>query len=247
MKSKSIFFLFICMNLFVSMGQDMRATTIRAQSDKRLRKSKRATFRLLLTENRRKTYDLITDTTAQAIWEARYWKSMDPTPTTPVNESYQEHLRRFAYAERHHSNLISPLYLDDRGKYYLKYGEPDDFSESIGIGKEYLSNVTWAYYRFNLFIDFVEREGFGYEEVNDLSEAVRSAPHNRKAIVAAGLYGDRENLHQRYLRFRGITGSISIDLSAYGMALSQRPPVMVSIFHGVRDYHRTYSPRRECF
>ena len=108
MKSKSIFPQVVWTTLILSIGQGVMVTTIRAQSEERLRKTKRAAFRLLLTENRRKTYDLITDTTAQAIWEARYWKSMDPTPTTPVNESYQEHLRRFAYAERYHSNLIPP-------------------------------------------------------------------------------------------------------------------------------------------
>ena len=207
MKSKSIFFLFIYLTLFLSMHYDMRATTIRTQSEKRLRTSRRAAFRLLLSETQRETYDLITDTTTQAQWEARYWKSMDPTPTTPENENFDEHQRRFAHARRVYSNIISPLYMDDRGKYYIKFGEPDDFAESVGVGTNYRSNITWAYYRFNLFIDFVETEAFGYEEVNDLSEAVTGVPQNQKAIIAARLYSERENLHARYARFRSFRSS----------------------------------------
>lgn len=177
------------------------------QKDKKFEQSRRAAFRLILSEEQRKMIDALPDDSSKSQWAARYWKSLDPTPTTPENERYEEHLRRFTFARSYYSNIIPPLYFDDRGRYYIKYGEPSDFSESIGIGESYLSNLTWAYHDLNLFIDFVEKETYGYQEVNDLSEAVRSAPQNMKAYIAAELYSERENLHYRYTGFRDVKSS----------------------------------------
>ncbi len=204
MKSKLNFHMIvwiICIFLF-----DPSVNT-HAQNTKKQRESKRAAFRILLTDIQRETYDLITDSAALADWESRYWKAVDPTPTTPENENYQEHLRRFDYSRKYYSNIISPLYIDDRGRYYIRFGEPDDFSDSVGLGMNYRNNVTWVYYGFNLFIDFVEKEAFGYQEVNDLSEAVIGVPQNQKAIIAATLYSERENLHVRYAKFRSLRNS----------------------------------------
>jgi GWxTD domain-containing protein len=53
----------------------------------------------------------------------KFWKEKDPTPTTPENERYEEHLRRVAFADRNFP--ASVFYWDDRGKIYIKYGDPD--------------------------------------------------------------------------------------------------------------------------
>lgn len=209
MKIKRTILLFTLILPFLIIEQNSAGST---KEEKRLNKSKKAAFRLLLTEEGQKTYDMITDSSARAEWENRFWKTLDPTPTTPENERYEEYLRRFDFARKHYSNIISPLYLDDRAKYYIKYGEPDDFVESMGGGVErnYRDNMTWAYYGLNLFIDFVEREFYGYQEAYDLSEAVRSTSHNVKAYIAAQLYAEREDLHPRYAHFRDIESSRDI-------------------------------------
>ena len=56
----------------------------------------------------------------------RFWVERDPTPTTPLNERLFEHWERIVHARRNYIyNRSSPYRTDDRGVYYVKYGEPD--------------------------------------------------------------------------------------------------------------------------
>jgi len=166
------------------------------------KQSLHAAFRLVLPTSLRKVYDSIKNDSARVIWEARYWKANDPTPSTPENEYRKEFLKRFYYSYEHFSNLTPPLYFDDRGKFYIRLGAPSDFVESVGVGKRYRSNLTWAYYKFNLYIDFVDMDFYGYKEVSDLSEAIRG--NQDKFTNAAELYVERETLNAKYGNFRRV-------------------------------------------
>lgn len=56
----------------------------------------------------------------------RFWIERDPTPTTPLNERLVEHWERIVHARRNYVyNYSSPYRTDDRGTFYVKYGEPD--------------------------------------------------------------------------------------------------------------------------
>ena len=170
-----------------------------------------AAFQLLLSNELREIYDNIFNPSEKENWEQKYWKVFDPTPSTEKNEIYQQFIERFSFAKKHYPNIIAPLYLDDRGRYYVKYGEPDDKVISAGVGKPYQDNETWAYYKYNLFIDFVDQIGFGYREVPNLLDAITTGPSNIKTQIAADLYVERETLHQKYLSFRDIVdGSAGI-------------------------------------
>jgi len=68
-------------------------------------------------------YTALADSTDREIFWRKFWKEKDPTPTTQGNERYQEHLRRVAYADTFYSKQV--CFWDDRGKIYIKYGEPD--------------------------------------------------------------------------------------------------------------------------
>ena len=174
------------------------------KSEERLERSKSAAFRLLLTDEQRALYDAISDSAAKAQWEHRFWKALDPTPTTSWNERYEEHIHRFEHSQTLYSNIIPPLYMDDRARYYIKYGAPSDFVQTIGLGREYRNNETWVYYNLNLFVDFVDFDTYGYREVNDLSEAIEGGPQNQRASAAIQLYMEREDLHPTYSKFREI-------------------------------------------
>ena len=167
-------------------------------------KQRHAMFRLILPDNMREIYDEIYVQDEKDQFEMKYWKLVDPTPNTEKNEFYEEFISRVEFAQKHYSSLIAPLFVDDRGKYYIKYGPPDDRVFSSGVGKPYDDNETWAYYDYNLFIDFANQIGFGYREVNSLLDAVSSGPLNEKVFRAAELYTERESLHQKYLGYRGI-------------------------------------------
>lgn len=172
-------------------------------------KQQQQVFRLILPDELLEVYDQIFVSSEKQKWKNKYWRIIDPTPNTEKNEYYEEHISRFEVAKKHYSNIISPLFIDDRGKYYIKYGEPDDRIISNGVGKNYRDNETWAYYDKSLFIDFVDQTGFGFREENNLLEAISSGPVNIKIQSAAELYTERESLHQMYSSFRDVlTGSL---------------------------------------
>jgi GWxTD domain-containing protein len=55
-----------------------------------------------------------------------FWKDIDPTPGTMENEARTEHYRRVSYADRHFGSTHTRGALTDRGRLYVKYGQPDD-------------------------------------------------------------------------------------------------------------------------
>lgn len=208
------------------------AGMVRADSsEQRWAKARQAAFTAILSPELAQLYEALPDSAARARWEERYWRMVDPLPSSGENPYREEFERRFAYAWQHFSTVVGPTYLDDRARYYVRYGPPDDFVESVGGGRKYLDNLTWAYFGLNLFVDFVRRPGFGYQEVNDLSQAVTGAPLNEKVRIASELYGEREVLHQRYAAFRNTGGNThdyfavaSNLLSEKTQALNVAPP-----------------------
>lgn len=58
-------------------------------------------------------------------WIERIWRNADPTPDTGDNENRDEFRRRVDYANAHFSILEKGMF-SDRGRVYIRYGEPDD-------------------------------------------------------------------------------------------------------------------------
>lgn len=206
--------------------------------EQRRARAREAAFAFILSPNLASLYQALPDSTARARWEERYWRMVDPLPSSPLNPYREEFEQRFAYAWEHFSCLAGASYLDDRAKYYVRYGPPDDFVEITGSGRNCLDNLTWAYFGLNLFVDFVRRIGFGYQEVNDLSQAVTGAPLNEKARIASQLYAERESLHQRYGVFRNALQSTdayfslaSNMVSEKSQALGNAPPHRFTFAH----------------
>ena len=55
----------------------------------------------------------------------KFWKGVDPTPETEINELQLEYYRRVRYANRHFAILGQDGWHSDRGKIYILYGPPD--------------------------------------------------------------------------------------------------------------------------
>ena len=177
------------------------------ESDSLFKKLELRALEFILPPSALKLYKSMSDS-EKVRWAERYWRAVDPTPTTPQNEYYQEFLQRLRYAFRHFRNMVPPYFMDDRARYYIRFGPPDDLVESVGLGKKYRSNQTWAYYSYNLFVDFVEFDTYGYREVADLSEAVKGYPGNERARIASELYQERADLSPKYLAFRNVRNDL---------------------------------------
>lgn len=80
----------------------------------------------------------------QEAWLDAYWKEKDPTPLTAQNEERDRFRARVAYANDHYSikGVVKGM-LSDRGRIYVKYGEPDEIlQEVIPTGDKSLEEIA---------------------------------------------------------------------------------------------------------
>jgi GWxTD domain-containing protein len=97
-------------------------------------------------------------------WLRKFWKKLDPTPTTEFNEAWEEFRNRVKYAYTHfsetwdyrHFQYKRDMYQrngwpnapwDARGELYVKYGPPQ-FQTIYGWHAE-----QWSYYKYH--VDFI--------------------------------------------------------------------------------------------
>jgi len=97
------------------------------------------------------------------LWD-QFWLERDPTPGTPRNEFFEEHLRRFRYANEHFPAPLTPGWKSDRGRIYIIYGEPDEVeSRSYEMGEK--PTEVWYYLTKGRRFVFVDETGFGDYEL----------------------------------------------------------------------------------
>jgi GWxTD domain-containing protein len=127
-----------------------------------------AEFLLLLEQNMRAAYDTLSSWEARKAFVERYWRASNPNPLMPENDWLRDFLRRRAHARKNFPHRAPP-FVDDRGKYYLKYGKPLARYEDFG-SLEVLANETWSYENVTRnFIVHFRREGAVYREIENLT------------------------------------------------------------------------------
>ncbi len=166
-----------------------------------------AEFLLILNNTLRQSYDSLATIAERKAFVEYYWKASNPAPLLPVNLRLTEHLRRREFA-RQNFLALEPPYFDDRGKYYLKYGQPINRFEDPGglrrvgffsstnyraIQSQYSykggpeehytvnANESWAYP--NIARDFVVhfvKTGPTFREIESLTEVLAS--HQKKNL-----------------------------------------------------------------
>jgi GWxTD domain-containing protein len=100
-----------------------------------------------------------------------FWGRRDPTPDTRYNEYKDEIFRRYRYAnEKYSVNLIdkSDGWKTDRGRIYIKYGEPDEI-EYHPSSMDLEPYERWIYYNYpqqgQIYFIFVDESGYGNYEL----------------------------------------------------------------------------------
>ncbi len=75
----------------------------------------------------------------------KYWEKMDPAPGRIYNARLLEHWERIAYAREQFDRSENPPYgTDDRGVYWVRYGEPDrNSSGHLQITRGDVMSVSW--------------------------------------------------------------------------------------------------------
>jgi|GEM_PF-198088 len=101
----------------------------------------------------------------------RFWQKHDPSPGTARNEAREEFNKRVIIADERftiHARLKG--WKSDRGRIYIKYGDPDDTSSEVHP-IDSPPNIVWNYYRINKSFIFYDLKGYGqYQLMNRETE-----------------------------------------------------------------------------
>ncbi len=90
----------------------------------------------------------------------RFWKRMDPNPETEKNELLDEYYNRVNTANQNFSTLSLDGWETDRGRIFIKFGEPDDI-ERHPFEIDSQPYEIWRYYDLRKVFLFIDRTGFG--------------------------------------------------------------------------------------
>jgi GWxTD domain-containing protein len=95
-----------------------------------------------------------------------FWKKLDPTPKTPLNERLRDHINRMKYSDDTFTSQPGKRGSEtDKGRVYIKYGPPSerDYTTSVAVGK---AVDIWIYEKSGRYLfEFFDRRGTGVYEL----------------------------------------------------------------------------------
>ncbi|MCP4547966.1 MAG: GWxTD domain-containing protein [bacterium] len=108
--------------------------------------SSRMHLSLIMSPEEHQSFVRITDKRELDLWLEEFWRVRDPSPTTPVNERREEHLRRLKLALDIYTSVDPPGF-DHRGRDYIMFGPPDQvYFEPVDILTYVNGNrLTWVW------------------------------------------------------------------------------------------------------
>jgi GWxTD domain-containing protein len=97
------------------------------------------------------------------VWN-EFWRSKDPTRSTPENEIKDEYYRRIRYADLNFGNFGRGGWKTDMGMVYVTYGSPDEV-ERHPFDIDSKAYQIWYYYGLKRTFQFVDFNGYGEYEL----------------------------------------------------------------------------------
>lgn len=88
----------------------------------------------------------------------KFWKSVDPTPNTSLNEAFEEYYSRINYANEKFRS-VGEGWLSDRGMIYIIFGPPDNIETQSRRADGRIA-IRWTYNNSNRTFTFVDNSGF---------------------------------------------------------------------------------------
>ncbi|MFO8062873.1 MAG: GWxTD domain-containing protein [bacterium] len=113
----------------------------------------------------------------------RFWEERDPNPNNNRLEALDEFISRIKYADKKFSSGSSQGYETDRGRIYIKYGEPDE-EMVIPHPRGFKSYENWIYYsQGGMQFVFTDIDGFGDHELVYTNVEEEDIPANWRNYV----------------------------------------------------------------
>ena len=139
---------------------DVLSSEYATMSEEELDKEFKEAVYLAISEEKDQ-YAELEEVAAKRKFMFNFWRMRDSDPTTAVNESKEEYMRRIEYSNAHFRAVSRIGYKSDRGRVYCLYGPPDEVQRHPNEG-DYRPYEIWNYNSIQggvVFI-FVDRSGF---------------------------------------------------------------------------------------
>ena len=88
----------------------------------------------------------------------KFWKSLDPTPSTSLNEAFQEYYARVSYANDKFRS-VGEGWMTDKGMIFIIFGQPDNIDRQPRRA-DGRSAERWSYNNINRTFTFIDNSGF---------------------------------------------------------------------------------------
>ncbi len=154
-----------------------------------------------ITKSDEKREFKLTPSGKKGIFLISFWGRKDPTPTTLKNERLVEHYHRMDEVRTKYYSPLKPGY-DERGRVYIKHGEPDQKTHYSG-NWAVRENESWLYSKNRsnpLIYHFVEVNNY-YRMVYRLQEALIPDMQSEISMGARNieaLFRSRAEIHPKY-------------------------------------------------
>lgn len=126
-------------------------------------------LRYIATQNEWKSLRAVPDEKMHEVID-KYWQVHDPSPGTLRNEARESFYKRVITADERftiHKRLQG--WKSDRGRIYIKYGEPDEVHSEVHP-LDLHPYIVWVYYNQNLEFIFADTGGFGQYKLRNKDE-----------------------------------------------------------------------------
>jgi GWxTD domain-containing protein len=125
--------------------------------------------RLIMLKEEIKVYKHLPDQAARDAFIKEFWEKRDPNPETADNEAKIEFESRVEFIDRWFSEKMGRAHglESDRGKVYLLLGPPNERTTDERTVRDRFGNInrvkveSWVYHHEQLFLQFVDRKGYG--------------------------------------------------------------------------------------
>ena len=151
--------------IFIGTAQLLRAQSKPEDPMKRFRTWLDEDVVYIITDPERDVFNSLTTVEEKEHFIDQFWARRDPSPGTADNEFREEHYRRIQYANERFA-AGRPGWRTDRGRIYVKYGEPNGlerrptgggYTRPIGEGGGRTTVYPYELWRYN-FIEGVGKD-----------------------------------------------------------------------------------------
>jgi GWxTD domain-containing protein len=125
--------------------------------------------RYVISDNFKEKFESLNDLESQKKYYYSFWKSLDPTPETPVNEFKKDYFEKVQYANKYLKSDTRKGWETDRGRVYIQLGKPSEI-ERFPFEADTKAYEIWRYDNIEGGVEFVfidiSNDGGTYELVH---------------------------------------------------------------------------------